>query len=322
MDGMMPEAGWYYRLSDFFKEKMGHKVYKIPLDAGFTCPNRDGTISVGGCIYCYNPSFSPQALRRERGGHENSVREQLLTYMANMRGQGKAGIAGDCFLAYFQSYTNTYGDFEGIKGLYEEALATPGILGLSVATRPDCLSPAILDLLTGYAREHHIWLELGLQSSHDRTLQRINRGHDYACFRDAVLRCRYRGIYVCAHIIDGLPGETKEDMLETIHKINELPLQGIKFHQLQVLKGTPLFALYEKGGVTILQLEEYLEILCRQLEILRADIAVHRLLGGVTDQDLVVAPKWRVHAGNFARRVEAALRERGTWQGMITGGPK
>ena len=311
----MPEPGWYYRLSDFFKEKFGHKVYKIPLDAGFTCPNRDGAISVGGGIYCYNPSFSPQALRRERGGHANSVREQLLAYMAKVREQGKAHIPEGSFLAYFQSYTNTYGDFESIRKLYEEALSTPGILGLSIATRPDCLSPEILDLLTVYARDYHIWLELGLQSSHDRTLQLINRGHDYACFRDTVLRCRDRGIYVSAHIIDGLPGENVADMLETIKKINELPIQGLKFHQLQVLKGTPLYTLYQEGGVKILELEEYLEILCRQLEILREDVTVHRLLGDVTDQDLVVAPHWRIHPGNFAQRVEGALRERGTWQG-------
>lgn len=235
--------------------------------------------------------------------------------MTKMGGQGKVAISGDRYLAYFQSYTNTYGDFEEIKKLYEEALATPGILGLSIATRPDCLSPEVLDLLTVYARDYHIWLELGLQSSHDRTLRFINRGHDYACFRDTVLRCRGRGIYVSAHIIDGLPGESVADMLETVNRINELPIQGLKFHQLQVLKGTPLFALYQEGSVKILELEEYLEILYRQLDILREDITVHRLLGDVTDQDLVVAPKWRIHPGNFAQRVERALRERSTWQG-------
>lgn len=318
----MPEPGWYYRLSDFFKEKVGCKVYKIPLDAGFTCPNRDGTISFGGCIYCYNPSFSPPALRWEKKDPKNHIREQLLTYMEKLKGQGIPDVPGGRYLAYFQSYTNTYGDLQDMKELYEEALNTPGILGLSIATRPDCLSPEVLELLTAYARDYHIWLEVGLQSSHDRTLQLINRGHDYACFRDAVLRCRNRGIYVCAHIIDGLPGETAMDMLETVKKVNELPLQGIKFHQLQIHKATPLYPMYERGEVKVLVLEEYLDILCRQLEVLREDIAVHRLLGDVTHQDLLVAPRWRVHARNFTQRVEAELRKRNTWQGRKTSAKK
>ena len=311
------EPGWYYKLKDFFLEKFGGRVYKIPLHAGFTCPNRDGTISRGGCIYCYNPSFSPSALRREREGREEGVREQLLSAMERMkrRRRGAAGGEEPGFLAYFQSYTNTYGDFACLEKLYREALETPGILGLSIATRPDCLEDEVLDLLEAYAREYHIWLELGLQSSHDRTLKLINRGHDFEGFRESVLRCRDRGIFVCAHIIDGLPGESLEDMLVTIERINELPLQGIKFHQLQVMKGTPLFRMYEAGEVRILEVAEYLEILCCQLEALRQDVVVHRLMSDVTDRELLAAPRWQVHPGSFSLMVEGELKGRGSYQG-------
>lgn len=325
----MPQPGWYYRLSSFFKKEFGEKVLKIPLDAGLTCPNRDGTISTEGCIYCSNPSFSPAALARKGEESPRSIREQILRFQLRAeRGQGvelssltaevKRGdfIPARKYIAYFQSYTNTYAPLPLLRKLYAEALSVPGIVGLSIATRPDCLGEDVLKLLSGYAQDYHIWLELGLQSAHDRTLELINRGHTFSQFRDAVFKSSGQGIYICVHIINGLPGEGRGEMLETVEKINALPLNGIKFHQLQVLRGTPLVGLYLEGKVKTLALEEYLEILCDQLELLRRDIVVHRLLSEVISEELLIAPRWHVSRARFAQLVEKELKDRQSYQGI------
>jgi radical SAM protein (TIGR01212 family) len=312
-------------LSTFFKEKFNEKVYKIPLDAGFSCPNRDGAISTKGCIYCYNPSFSPGALAREKTGTKPLIREQILRFQFK-REKGREEIVpeiipGDFiprykYLAYFQSYSNTYAPVSRLKELYEEALQTPGIIGLSIATRPDCLGPGVLELLAGYTQDFHIWLELGLQSAHDDTLRLINRGHSYSQFREAVLNSQSRGIYLCAHIINGLPGEGREEMLETIHRINSLPLNGIKFHQLQVFRNTPLEGLYRQNKFRVLSMREYLEILCSQLEILRPDVVVHRLLSEATSSDFLLAPDWHSPRALFSQLVEKELKLRRSYQGQ------
>lgn len=320
----MPAPGWYYRLSAFFKEKFNEKIYKIPLDAGFSCPNRDGTLSTKGCIFCYNPSFSPGALLREKAGAGLSIREQILRFQFRHEKAPVDTVPGTPpgdftprrkYLAYFQSYSNTYAPVARLKELYEEALQVPGIVGLSIATRPDCLSPEVLELLAGYARRFHLWLELGLQSAHDATLRLINRGHSYAQFREAVLNSRSRGIYLCVHVINGLPGEGLEQMLETIRRINSLPLDGIKFHQLQVFRNTPLEGLYRQNRFSVLTRQEYLEILCSQLEILRPDIVVHRLLAEATGDDVLLAPHWRSPRALFSQLVEKELINRGSYQG-------
>ncbi|MGI6317365.1 MAG: TIGR01212 family radical SAM protein [Dethiobacteria bacterium] len=399
----MPSPGWYYRLSRFFKETFGEKVYKIPLDAGFSCPNRDGTISTGGCIFCYNPSFSPAALDSEKKGRTLSVTEQIRSFQlraekkaekfearrkaheelqkhkgykahemqaaktaesscparydkvtpwegscpvsrstessrkaaqrdpettgnsCSRRQSGAPAAPADAknfqprrkYLAYFQAYSNTYAPLPHLQKLYEEALSAPGIIGLSIATRPDCLGPGVLELLQSYAQKYHIWLELGLQSSSDRTLRLINRGHTYHDFEQAVLESSNRGIYICAHLINGLPGEGRAEMLETIAKINSLPLHGVKFHQLQVFRGTPLARLYEKGEVPLLSLRDYLEILCDQLELLRGDIVVHRLLSEAASEELLIAPRWDIGRSRFSQLVEGELKARGSWQGKM-----
>lgn len=317
--------GWYYRLSSFFRERFGERVYKIPLHAGLTCPNRDGTISTGGCSFCYNPGFSPGARSHETPGSPLTVKEQILRYQAGMeRGRKNRASAGSedkfhpqrKYLAYFQSYSNTYAPVSTLRSMYEEALGQPGIVGLSVATRPDCLTLDVLDLLGGYARRYHLWLELGLQSSHDRTLQLINRGHNFSQFEEAVRTAAGRSIFICAHIINGLPGESRSDMLETVLKLNRLPVDGIKFHQLQVLKDTPLAELFYRGKVKHLQMQEYLEILAGQLEILNGGTVVHRLLSEVTDPGLLLAPLWQVSRARFSGMVEAELKSRRTCQGI------
>ncbi len=334
----MASVGWYYRLSEFFRNKFGEKIYKIPIDAGFTCPNRDGTISYDGCIYCYNPSFSPPVHEKKLNGGSPGVKEQILQYQMRLENKNAYRTPGKLekpkqpelsvnhsnvesfipsrkYLAYFQAYTNTYGLTSKLRQLYEEALSTPGVVGLSIATRPDCLSQEILELLEGYARDFHVWLELGLQTTHDRTLEFINRGHTYDNFRDAVIESSGRGLLICAHIINGLPGESFPEMLETINKINGLPLEGIKFHQLQVIKHTNMEKLYREGKVNVLTREEYLKIICDQLETLRDDIVVHRLLSEVYKEDLLLAPRWEVFRGTFSQTVEKELRSRNSYQG-------
>jgi uncharacterized protein len=330
----VPAFGWYYRLSRFFRESFGERVLKIPLDAGMTCPNRDGTLSYEGCIFCYNPGFSPAALSRERDRELIPIPEQIRLFQLRAERPQRNGHLPEAhaardttfpqrrYLAYFQSYSNTHAPLPILKELYEEALQTPGIVGLSVATRPDCLAPEVLDLLAGYARDYHIWLELGLQSAHDTTLQRINRGHAFAAFREAVKESSRRGLQVCVHIINGLPGESHQDMLETARVLSALPLKGIKFHQLQVMEGTPLAELYRRGEVTLLSREGYLEIVCDQLEILPEDVVVHRLLSEVTRENLQLAPAWRVSRADFARMVEETLKSRCSYQGKYVQGKR
>ena len=325
----MPQIGWYYRLSQYFRETFGEKVFKIPLDAGMTCPNRDGTLSTQGCIFCFNPGFSPEVLSREIKKSLSPIKEQINGFQLRSERTGKVKGGSDPvttftprrkYLAYFQSYSNTYAPLSCLKTLYEEALSAPGVIGLSVATRPDCLQPKVLDLLADYARNYHVWLELGLQTVHDSTLQRINRGHTYVSFENAVLESHRRELLICVHIINGLPGEGRREMLETARTLSSLPVRGIKFHQLQVMEGTILAEQYRSGGVELLLLEDYLEIVCDQLELLREDIVIHRLLSEVTRDELLLAPRWSISRADFAQKVEKMLKSRSSYQGKRVGG--
>lgn len=298
------EPGWYYRLSAFFRDRFGSPVYKIPLDAGFSCPNRDGTIGTGGCSYCYNPAFAPFS----SCDSPVSVARQIE--------RGKKKKSRGQYLAYFQSYTNTYAAVGKLEELYDEALADSEVIGLSIATRPDCVSTEILDLLENYARRCHLWVEYGLQSAHEQTLERINRGHNAAAFANAVKLTQGRGIYICAHIILGLPGETPAMILKTIDFLNSLAVDGIKFHHLQVIKYTPLAEEYSEGRVPVYEnLEHYIPVLCDCLERLSPAIVIHRLASRVTSGDLLIAPHWPESTGQIAAAVEQELKERGTFQG-------
>ncbi len=303
------QPGWYYRLSNFFRNKFGEPLYKIPIDAGFSCPNRDGSVGTSGCTYCYNPSFAPFAKDdQNKPSRPSSVTGQIQ--------RGLKRKQGAKHLAYFQSYTNTYAPLEQLKKLYDEALGHPLVNGLSIATRPDCINKNILDLLELYASEYHLWLEYGLQSSHDKTLALINRGHNSACFEQAIKLTRGRGIYICAHIILGLPGESSAMMLETIDYLNRLGIDGIKFHHLQVIKNTPLARQYPEGSICVFEKEEdYIPILCDCLERLAPHIVIHRLASQSTSKDLLIAPHWSKGAGQIAQDVEKELLRRGTYQG-------
>lgn len=322
----MSVPGWYHRLSLFFKNKFGERVTKIPLDLGLTCPNRDGTLSKEGCIYCYNPAFSPAAAMGEQRTHPRAVKQQIRKFqwlVESKRGSMTSDhtepplhfVPAKKYIAYFQTYSNTYGPLELLEKLYNEALQAPGVVGLSVATRPDCMRAEALELLTSLARDNHIWLELGLQSVHDRTLKLINRGHTFGCFQEVAYTCRDRNLKLCVHLINGLPGEDAGDMLETAKLVAALPVHGIKFHQLQVIKGTRLEQLYRDAAFSPLTLAQYLEIICNQLEVLPPHFVVHRLLAETMNRELLLAPDWHVPRAQFANMVEGELRRRGTYQG-------
>ncbi len=302
------QPGWYYRLSSFFRHKFATPVYKIPLDAGFSCPNRDGSTGNSGCIYCYNPSFAPFSKNSDTDSTTASISEQIS------RGKKKKFQAKH--LAYFQSYTNTYAPLEQLKELYDEALDDPEVIGLSIATRPDCVTGKTLDLLEEYARRCHLWVEYGLQSAHDQTLEYINRGHNADSFARAVKQTHRRNIYICAHVILGLPGETPAMMLKTIDFLNKLGIDGVKFHHLQVIKNTPLAGLYAQGEISVYDKEEdYIPILCDCLERLAPHIVIHRLASQATTEELLIAPHWAKGAGQIAATVEKELKTRDSYQG-------
>lgn len=297
--------GWYYRFSQFMKETFGGRVVKIPVHAGFSCPNRDGRVGYGGCTYCYNPSFSPVAEEKK------SVSQQISEGKSRAKRSRKAVK----FLAYFQSYTNTYAPLPVLKELYDEALADEEVVGLSIATRPDCISEEILELLQEYARTYHVWLEYGLQSIHDNTLRRINRGHTASQFVEAVQLTRNRGIYIGAHIILGLPGETERHMLQTVRALNKLEVDGVKLHHLQVIENTPLAEEFRRGEFQALTFADYLHLLCHVLEHLSPRIVIHRLIGEVLDDDLLIAPRWGLAKAEIIRAVEQELLRRKSYQG-------
>ncbi|NMC21043.1 MAG: TIGR01212 family radical SAM protein, partial [Thermogutta sp.] len=246
-------------MSFFYRRTFGGPVWKIPLDAGFGCPNADGTLSRFGCTFCNVASFSPA---RRRGNAHSDVMSQLLQGIEKRRRQRKA----DRFIAYFQAGTNTYADPRLLETLFEGVMRVPGIIGLAVGTRPDCLPDEILAVLQDVARRTWLSLEIGLQSSNDSTLRRINRGHGFAEFRDAVLRCHSRGLAVCVHVMLGLPGEGPEDHRATMQALSELPISGVKFHNTYVSKDTTLARLYEAGMYRPLSRDTYVETLIDCLE--------------------------------------------------------
>ncbi|MGQ9511980.1 TIGR01212 family radical SAM protein [Thermodesulfitimonas sp.] len=296
----------YYTFRRFLKERFGGPVRKIPLDAGFGCPNRDGTVGAGGCVFCLNPAFSPFS------GCGLTITEQIHRFKGHQRGPGR-------YIAYFQAYTNTYAPVAELRRVYEEALADPEVVGLAVATRPDCVPDPVLDLLQSYTDRWMVWVEYGLQSCHDVTLQRINRGHNFATFVDAVARTRGRSIYIGAHVILGLPGETAADMLATAAALNATGVDGVKLHHLQIFKGTPLAAWWLRGEVRTLSVEEYVSLACDFIEELSPAMVILRVVGDVTDDALLLSPRWGISKAAVVARIDRELERRGTRQGSRLG---
>jgi len=295
----------YFLFSHYLKDLFGGRVHKISVDAGFTCPNRGDTRRKPGCLFC-DPDGSG-AVGIERG---LPVAQQIEQGKEVMVRKYKARQ----FIAYFQPFSNTYAPPEKLRALYDEALGVSGVVGLAVGTRPDCLPDDVLDLLAEYHHRTYFWLELGLQTIHDATLATLRRGHDYACFLKAYQGARARGLRVCVHVILGLPGESREQILATADEMARLKVDGIKIHLLHVLKGTPLGDLYEKGEVPVLSQEDYVQLAVDFLERLHPDTLVHRLTGD-GPRDILLAPLWSLNKWEVLNAIDGELERRGSRQG-------
>ena len=279
-----PYTGRYYSLNQYLRQTFGRKVYKLALDGGMTCPNRDGTLDTRGCIFCSGGGSGEFA---QKGSGTGSAAEQLR--QAKERVSRK--ISDGAYIAYFQSFTNTYAPVEYLETLFTSAICQPDIVALSIATRPDCLPPEVLDLLERLNRIKPVWIELGLQTIHPATAAYIRRGYPLDCYRHAVGALKGRVSHIITHVILGLPGETPDDMVQTVRCAAETGTNGIKLQLLHVLKGTDLAADYEKGLFPVLTLEEYCAILGRCLQALPPHIVIHRLTGD-GPKKLLIAPEW------------------------------
>lgn len=296
----------YYPFSYFLRENFPVKVHKISIHAGFTCPNRDGLAGVGGCTYCANESFSPNV--RETIAPIKEQVENGIKFLKRRYGSEK-------FIAYFQAFTNTYADVDTLKDRYDEALLNKDVIGLSIGTRPDCITDDILELIHSYTEEYHVWVEYGLQSIHDRTLQLVNRGHDYKSFEDAVLLTKQKeGIKICAHVILGLPGEDWNDMMETAGTVSALGIDGIKIHHLYIAKNTAMANDYLKGKIKTMKMEEYVSLACDFLERISPDIVIQRLVGD-THGDFLISPVWNATKGEVFAAITNELKHRNSYQG-------
>lgn len=299
----------YNEFGPWLKEKVGEKVQKISINAGFTCPNRDGRLGVGGCTYCNNQTFNPAYCRTER-----TVAEQLeegKNFFARKYPEMK-------YLAYFQAYTNTYGELEEIKAKYEEALSVDGVVGLVIGTRPDCMPDELLDYLEALNRRCFLIVEYGIESTYDKTLVRINRGHDFQCTRDAVERTASRGIITGGHMILGLPGETPEEIRAQAATISSLPLDTLKLHQLQLIKGTRMAEEYETSpqDFHLYSADEYVDLVIDFVELLRPDIVLERFVSQ-SPSSLLAVPGWGLKNYEFVEKVRRRMKERKTWQGRL-----
>lgn len=298
----------YRDYNTYLREIFRERVQKISLDAGLNCPNRDGTTSEKGCIYCDSLGSGTGAMIK----NGLSIDQQILESRKRMERR----YGAKKFIAYFQSFTNTYAPVPQLKKLYDRALNYPDMVGLSVATRPDCVDKEILGLLSSYQERYLVWIEYGLQSSHDATLSRINRGHDVACFEHSVRMARSLGLNVCAHIILGLPGETRDMVLQTAMFLAGLPVDGVKIHLLYIVKETSLAAFYGKGEYRCLERDEYIDLVVDVLELLPPDMVIQRLTGDPIGVELV-APLWARDKSENLRLIRERLEERETWQGRL-----
>ena len=283
----------------YLKQKYGEKVHKLSVNASFTCPNRDGTKGIGGCTFCNNASFSPASTQ------SGEIEDQI----SNAKEKVIARTGANKFIAYFQSYSNTYGSVDDLRRYYDEALAQPNIIGLAVGTRPDCVPEPVLELLAEYQdKGYEVWLELGLQSSFDETLERINRGHGFAEYVDAVQRAKKHGLKLCTHLIMGLPGEEPEDTLISFDKVIELGVDAIKVHPLHIVKGTQLARDWRKGLVRELTMESYTDVLAEIIRRSPDDLLFHRLTGS-GERQYLLSPEWAMHKwdvlGMLYKKLEA-----------------
>ena len=295
--------------ANYFAHLFGSRVQKISIDAGFTCPNRDGKISAGGCTFCSNEAFNPSYCRPEK-----SIAQQIEEGIEFHRRRYRRA---NRYLAYFQPYSNTYKPLEELKSIYQQALTHPAIAGIVIGTRPDLIDEPLLAYLEKVHQSHYVMLEYGVESVYDETLRRVNRGHDFATARRAIERTAAHGIPCGAHFIFGLPGETKAMMLDAARIISTLPLTTVKFHQLQIFKGTKMAEEYvqDPSVFHLFNLEEYIDFVIDFAERLNPDIVIERFAGEVPPRYLVSEPWMKLRYDEVLNRIEKKMEERGTWQG-------
>ena len=295
----------YRTFNSYLREYFGERVFRVPIDAGFTCPNRDGVRAFGGCTFCDDRGSGAPTIKREA-----DVREQLEVGMRRINRRFKAKK----YLAYFQAFTNTYAPEGVLKSIYDIALDYPEIAGICIGTRPDCLEDNILDLLAEYSKKTFVWLEVGLQTKYNSTLDAINRGHSAEEFFDCVKRAKERGLNVATHLIFGLPGETKEMMMETVKSVSNIGLDGIKIHQLCIYKGTPMEVDWRLGRLPTLDEDSYVELVCDSLEILPPEMIIMRLVAEGS-QDEILAPNWSFEKERIMTKMQDELKRRESCQG-------
>ncbi len=297
----------YHSINYHLREKFGQKVFKISLDAGFSCPNRDGSLAVGGCTFC-----SPRGSGDFVAVHQLSIEEQFR------QGRDMMHIKwpGQNYIAYLQAFSNTYAPVETLRKIYRTALGQDGVVGLAIATRPDCLSAEVLDLLEEINQESYLWVELGLQTIHKHSSEQLNLHYDYQDFLQAVASLRARNIETCAHIILGLPGEETSQMLATGQALASLPIQGIKLHLLHLMKNTPLAALYAQAPFDFLTQEEYVNLVADILELLPPEMLIHRLTGD-SPRELLIGPAWSLKKLPVLNAIDRELKLRNSWQGKF-----
>lgn len=295
----------YHTLDYFYKEKFNSKVCKISLNAGFSCPNIDGKVGRGGCIYCS---------KLGSGDYAGNACDDLVTQFNNIKKIMIHKWPNSKFIGYFQAHTNTYAPLNVLKEKYELILNQPNVVGLSIATRPDAISDECLNYLCDLNKRTYLTIELGLQTIHKKTAEFINRCHTLNCFEEMVKKLRANNINVVVHIINGLPYETKEMMLDTVKYLNKLDIQGIKIHMLSILKNTKLELLYQKEKFKILSRDEYIDIVCDQLELLRPEIVIHRITGDPKMSDLI-EPDWLCKKVTILNDIDKELVRRNSFQG-------
>ncbi|MBR3211311.1 MAG: TIGR01212 family radical SAM protein [Bacilli bacterium] len=296
----------YHTLDYFYKSKFKEKVFKVSLNAGFSCPNLDGTVGRGGCIYCSKTGSGEFA-----GNKEDNIIKQFKEIKKEMAKKWPKGK----IIGYFQARTNTYAPIEELKKVYEPILKQENVIGLNIATRPDAITEECLDYLEDLNKRTFLTIELGLQTIKEETSILINRCHTLNCFKEMVEKLRDRGINVVVHIINGLPYETKEDMINTVKYLNQLDIQGIKIHMLSILKGTPIAKLYEEKPFPILTKEEYINIVINQLEELRPEIVIHRITGDPKKEELI-EPQWLIKKFCVLNDIDKEMVKRNTYQGI------
>ncbi|WP_102690991.1 TIGR01212 family radical SAM protein [Rummeliibacillus pycnus] len=297
----------YYTWNRYLRDEFGCKVYKVALDAGFDCPNRDGTVAFGGCTFCSAAGSGDFA-----GDRVDPIPVQFNKIKEKMQHKWKNGKT----MAYFQAYTNTHAPLPVLKEKFEAALACEGVMGISIATRPDCLPDDVVEYLAELNKRTYLWIELGLQTVHERTANLINRAHDYATYVEGVEKLRKHGIRVCTHIINGLPLEDYNMMMETAREVAKLDVQAIKIHLLHLLKGTPLVKQYEKGMLELMDQDAYINLVADQLEVIPPEMVVQRITGD-GPIDLMIGPMWSVNKWEVLNGIDAELKRRGSWQGKF-----